>query len=875
MTTPERYARIQELFEAVADLPPNEHAAFLDQSCREDELLRREVESLLAADADPDSFVERPVFSLPADLFDQAPEEDFAGRHFGSYEVIREIGRGGLGAVYLAQRFDGEYRKEAALKLIRRGLDTDDILRRFRNERQILAQLDHPNIARLLDGGTSDDGQPYFVMEYVKGEPLIAYCDSHQLSTRQRLELFRKVCAGVTYAHQNLVIHRDLKPSNILVAPDSESVRERGGEPKLLDFGIAKLLTAEEENNFTQTAPNQRAMTPDYASPEQIKGEKITTASDVYSLGVILYELLTGQRPYRLKTRAPEEIARAITEQEPERPSTVVTRGGGSPQSEIRNPKFLRGDLDNIVLMAMRKEADRRYASVERFSEDIRRHLEGRPVRAHKDTFAYRTTKFARRNTVGVGAALVVFFTLLGGIVATTWQAKKATEQARVASAERDRARREETKAQSVNAFLQNILRSSDPSWLSVRAPGNVHRTTVAEVIDSAAGRMDAELSGQPEVLAAVKFVIGRIYATQGRGDRAESLLRESLEIRRKVLGPEHPETAQSMATLGEQLNTGQRYAESEPLLREAVAIFRRDRERGPAEKEALAIALSGLGVAQIAKGQGAAGEQFMLEALQLCETLKGNQRTLVPIVLNNLSVLRGEQGDVNGARNYLERCLEEFRQTPEDMRFRIATALSNLAFLLVLQGEYPQAESMLRESIDLYRATVGEENQKATWPMIHLANLYYLRGEDPKALDGINHALAVQGRVLTEGHIDFARSWLVLGKILTRTSETESGESYLRKALELRKKGFAEGHWRIAEVQIALGECLAAQARHAEAKELLVASHTALIKKLGDRDPRTQEAHRVLLKLNEASGSPAPATKIPGPPSTSAEPSR
>ena len=293
--------------------------------------LRVEIESLLKSDERTDGFIEQPAFAIPRDLFPDNVDEPFVGRQFGAYQVIREIGRGGLGAVYLAARADDEYRKEVAIKLVRRGLDTEDILRRFRNERQILAQLDHPNIARLIDGGTTDDGLPYFVMEYVNGEPINAYCDANALPTTERLKLFRKVCAAITYAHQNLVIHRDLKPSNILVTQE--------GEPKLLDFGIAKLLSAGDEL-FTQTIPALRVMTPEYASPEQVKGDKIMTTSDVYSLGVLLYELLTGQRPYRLKTRTPEEIARAITEQEPERPSTAVAKGDGSskhPKFEIRN----------------------------------------------------------------------------------------------------------------------------------------------------------------------------------------------------------------------------------------------------------------------------------------------------------------------------------------------------------------------------------------------------------------------------------------------------------------------------------------------------------------------------------------------------------
>src|SRR6476659_5824678 len=305
-TASERWARVKQLFDATADLAPDERAVLLARECDGDNALRLEVESLLESDRLTGEFIEESIAEIPPDLFPDHSDESLVGRQFGAYQIIREIGRGGLGAVYLAARADDEYRKEVALKIVRRGLDTEDILRRFRNERQILAQLDHPNIARLIDGGTTEDGLPYFVMEYVKGEAVTTYCDAARPNTAERLNLFRKVCGAVTYAHQNLVIHRDLKPSNILVTAD--------GEPKLLDFGIAKLLGADEEP-LAQTMAGQRFMTPAYASTEQVKGERITTASDVYSLGVLLYELLTGRRPYRLKTGTAAEIAQAITEQ--------------------------------------------------------------------------------------------------------------------------------------------------------------------------------------------------------------------------------------------------------------------------------------------------------------------------------------------------------------------------------------------------------------------------------------------------------------------------------------------------------------------------------------------------------------------------------
>src|SRR5262245_35089982 len=345
-----------------------------------------------------------------------------AGCRIGPYKLIREIARGGMGAVYLAARADEEYRKQVAIKIVKRGMDTEAIVRRFRKERQILAGLDHPNIARLLDGGTTEDGLPYFVMEYVEGLPLDTYCDTHKLSIAERLQLFRTVCSAVQHAHERGVIHRDLKPANVLVTGS--------GVPKLLDFGIARVLNPELSPAVLQTTAS-RPLTPAYASPEQVRGEEITPASDIYSLGVLLYELLTGHRPYRLRTHTAQELERVICEQEPEKPSTIVScieevlvaddsREVAITPASVSNaraeqPDTLRrrliGDLDNIVLMALRKEPARRYSSVEKFSVDIRRHLEGLPVIAHKDTLTYRTGKFIGRNKASVitaGLSLVV-----------------------------------------------------------------------------------------------------------------------------------------------------------------------------------------------------------------------------------------------------------------------------------------------------------------------------------------------------------------------------------------------------------------------------------------------------------------------------------
>lgn len=842
----ERWARVKQLFDAAADLGPNERSALLDHECRDDTTLRREIESLLESDQQTNGFIEEPAIEVPRDLFPDAIDETFVGRQFGAYRILREIGRGGLGAVYLAARADDEYRKEVAIKLVRRGLDTEDILRRFRNERQILAQLDHPNIARLIDGGTTDDGLPYFVMEYVNGEPIGAYCDAHALTTTERLNLFRKVCAAVTYAHQNLVIHRDLKPSNILVASD--------GEPKLLDFGIAKLLTAENEL-FTQTVPALRVMTPEYASPEQIKGDKITTASDVYSLGVLLYELLTGQRPYRLKTRTAEEIARAITEQEPERPSTVVAAAPPPPElpgedrRRGRRRYDLRGDIDNIVLMALRKEPARRYPSVGQFSEDIRRHLAGLPVVARKATVSYRTSKFVTRHRIGVATAVLLLLSLIAGIVATAWQAKRATEQ-------RDLAQRQAVKAERVTTFLQNVLGFSDPGWASSN-PQRKRDATVAEALVEAARRAETELADEPEALAAVHFTIGTTYRVQSKFPEAEPHLRKALEIRRRVLGDKHPETGQSMVALAEWCLLSGRYPEAEPLFRDAIPIF-----RAAHDAKWLAIALNDYGALKSSTGDYASAEKLLREGLEVSAELRGAERAPRAIMYSVLGAARCQQGDFTQGAELLQKSIEEFRALPGEPRSELAFALSTLGNIRLIQADYDKAEALLREAFELFRKTVGENHQSSAGPLLLLAELYYKRENYDKARAEIEHAMQIQRNALPADHIDLTWSRITLAKILTRTGALPEAESYLRSALEKLALSLPQDHPNIASARGALGECLVMQTRYEEAEPLLLDCHNVFQARFGPTDPRTQSAKTRLIKLYEAWGKPGDAAR-------------
>lgn len=422
--------KVKDIFGRVVELPTAERAEFLLAECGADAELRAEVKSLLAANDDDEHDLDKAGLDLHR-VFANEKTANLMNRRFGNYRVIREIARGGMGAVFLAERDDGEFQQQVALKIIRQSLPDSRLESSFRRERQILAQLVHPNIARLLDGGVAADGELFFVMEYIAGENLLDYAARRNLNLDERLRLFRQICGGVSFAHQNLIVHRDLKPSNILITDD--------GTPKLLDFGIAKIIETNDDNvaESLQTVTQFRALTPEYAAPEQLRGQRVTTSADVYSLGVILYELLTDARPFHFKSNDWNEILRVVNDTDPPRPSEAVTQinsihvtnANKIPQSAIRNPHSLRGDLDNIILKAMRKEPENRYASVAALSEDIRRHLENLPVAARPISRLMRAAKFVKRHQIPVAAAVFIALSLIAGTSAAVWQANAARQQ--------------------------------------------------------------------------------------------------------------------------------------------------------------------------------------------------------------------------------------------------------------------------------------------------------------------------------------------------------------------------------------------------------------------------------------------------------------
>ncbi len=579
--------QFKELFHAAVDLAPADREAFLSTNCADNEL-RDEVLQLLSANDSAGDFIQQPALVDIGLVTEDETSRNaaVAGQQIGSYRIIRELGRGGMGAVYLAARADESFDKQVALKLIKRGMDSDAIIKRFVMERQILANLDHPNIARLIDGGTTKDGLPYFVLEYVEGLSITRYCDQHKLNTTERLKLFRQVCAAVQFAHQNLTVHRDLKPSNIIVTAE--------GTPKLLDFGIAKLLTGDASAEATATIG--RVLTPEYASPEELRGLPVTTSTDVYSLGVVLYELLSGHSPFHFESRSPEDVARMITGLPPPKPSVVITRveatrptnGNAAVQptpeeislrrdgSVERLRRRLAGDLDNILLKALRKEPERRYASVQEFSEDINRNLRGLPVTASPDTLGYRARKFTQRHKAAVLAAAIVLITLSSATAITTWQA-------RVARHERDKAQQRFNQVRKLaNALLFEYhdgiekLPGSTPIREKMVKDG-------LEYLDNLSAESSVDPTLQRELAAAyekVGDVQGNPFgANLGNQDGALASYKKSLVIREALSSKDSkdPQTRSSLSRsyekLGDILWAKGQSADSQSSYRKALAI--------------------------------------------------------------------------------------------------------------------------------------------------------------------------------------------------------------------------------------------------------------------------------------------------------------
>ena len=792
----ERWQEIESVLHAALEVEDSERDGFLSKTCDGDPDLLEEVRSLLESLDQAGSFLEgsatEQLPDWPAELAD-SPE---TGRRVGPYRLLEEIGQGGMSTVYLAVRDDREYQQRVAVKLIKRGLDTDSVLRRFRNERQILASLDHPNIANLYDGGTAGDGRPYFVMELIEGTCIDDFCDRRRLSVVERIELMRQVCSAVYYAHKNLVVHRDIKPGNILVTDD--------GVPKLLDFGIAKLLDPE---SFPQTVEKTRTtlrpMTPKYASPEQLAGQRITTASDVYSLGMLLAKLLTG--------RLPGERASGSADRSPR---TENGPAGGR----------LSGDLEKIVAMALREEPERRYDSVEQLSEDLGRYLEGRPVRAQRDTFGYRAGKFLRRQKIAV-ALTAAFLLLVAGFLAD--RVRQAQETAR----QRDRAELERDRAEQVSTLLFDLFASFDP----VEARGDT--VTARELLQRGAQRVEGELADQPLVQASAFDTIGKVYQGLGLYDQALPLLDRALGLRRAELGEDHLEVAASLATLGSLASTMADYPRSEELHRQALAI---QRQRHGEQHLEVAATLTALTLALLRQGRYEEARSHQQEALDIQRPLLDGDDPALATSLSNLGHVLFEQGDVQAAEELSREALEIRRRILGDDHPDVASNLHNLAVALARQGDFEGAEPLMREALAVRHKILGEKHPDVASVLHGLGSLLTRTGDLEEAEELMRRALAMRRELLGENHVDLAKNLSALASLLRVRGDLEAAAAHYREALEIGYRTIGRGHPGQAYALLELGQILVQLDKAREALPVLQEAYEIRRRALPEASPLT-----------------------------------
>lgn len=814
----ERWHRVDALFSAALDLAPCDREAFVRAESAGDDALHAEVMALLASvdaadgalDGDAASFA-APLVRAMAATGDDARDELEPGTRVGSYRIVRELARGGMGAVYLAERDDDEFRKAVALKVVKRGVDTDEVLQRFRAERQILAGFAHPHIASLLDGGATADGRPYLVMEYVQGQPITTYCDARHLPIEHRLDLFETVCAAVQHAHQNLVIHRDVKPSNVLVSDE--------GVVKLLDFGVAKLLT--EDDGASHTRTGTRLLTPDYASPEQLRGEAVTTATDVFSLGVLLYELLTSSRPFARGTEAGRVQGEDGT-RDTGRPSAAwsraASRSAGEPgvadgiaeaaaarsTTPERLRRRLRGDLDTIVLKALAPEPDRRYRSAEQLREDLERHRAGLPVRARPDTAGYRIGKFVRRNSAAVTAAALVFVLIIASTITL------AVQQAATAR-ERDRATLEAAKASEVRDFLVSLFTSSQPN----RQLGDT--LSVGEVLELGAARVDS-LTDQPQLRALLLVAIGDVYRVLGRYDRAEPLLTRALAEYDSLPDAPPLDRAEALTSIANLHFDLQRIAEAVAPTREALEIQRR--ELGPRHPDVL-TSLGNLATLTGRSGDPDSALALHKEVLAL-RRARGPDEQSVAVTLNNMGSLLLGADRYAEAEPYLREALDiQLRLLPREHP-DVALSMSNLASLYREQGRYDDAEPLYREALALRRSVLGPWHPRVGISHYQIARLHYLRGQLDSAEANFRATLEIDRRTYGDDHPEVAVDATQLARVLLDRGDPLAAEPLLREALEIRIAHRGETHPQIADALELLATALEAQGERADAEQML-----------------------------------------------------
>ena len=848
--SPDRWRALSPYLDEALELTSDRREAWLAAICARDAALGADLQSLLAEHEDlhQSRFLERA--HPPASRFTETPSLE--GQILGAYRLISLIGQGGMGSVWLAERCDGRFEGRAAVKLLNIALMGRAGEERFRREGTFLAKVTHPHIARLIDAGVSATGQPYLVLEHVNGQTIDRYCDEHELGIEARIRLFLDVLEAIAHAHTNLIVHRDIKPANVLVSVD--------GQVKLLDFGIAKLLEDEAQRG-SLTREGGAMLTPEYAAPEQLAHGQVTTATDVYALGVLLYVLLSGQHPVGSAVRSPVTLIRAIVEVEPRRMSDAVvgrtetlvalTRHAaqcGTSLSRLR--RALQGDLDTIVAKALKKNAAERYASVLALADDLQRFLRHEPIRARPVTLRYRGARFVKRHVRGVAAASVAVLMLAGFTVFHT--SRLATE--------RDRAQHEAVKAAKVSEALTSLLMRADP--IANRAtPDGV---AVRALLNAGAKQVQQELAGQPEAQAEILTVMGRIYRRLGEYDKAQDLLQRALASGREAFGAEDVRVAATLHDLGSVAAEKGDYQTAIASLEAALSIRRRI--HGP-EHASVADTLAELGRVYQDHGFNERAEPLHREALRIRRKLIGEEHGEFGVSLSDLASVLRLNGDLAGADALLRQSLELNRRTRGEAHAMTATTLHDLALVTAEKGDRASAESLFRKVMDTHRKALGETHPLVAVTLNSLSRVLRDEGRYDEAAAALQSALDIARPTLGSEHQLVAIYTINLGSVQLARKQPAAAEALLREGLRIRslsphlvpnrRRIFPEDDWSIGATKSLLGASLIALGRYGEAETTLLDAYRDL--EAMSPPPRRDVDATIarLLELYEAWGKP------------------
>ncbi len=824
----ERWASVKELLHQAMQLSPEQRGPFLDEACSSDISLRAELESLLSAEEKVrSSFLESPPVGnelAGSDIETIGRLE--AGQVFAQrFRLVRKLGEGGMGQVWLAEQ-TSPVRRQVALKLIKAGMYDEDVVRRFQSERQSLAIMDHPAIARVFDAGTTEQGQPYFVMEYVPGLPITEYCDQKKLTIKQRLNLFIQVCEGVQHAHQKAIIHRDLKPPNILVVEIDGKPR-----PRIIDFGLAKATSPQLDGEGSLTQLGSLVGTPGYMSPEQIDpGERdIDTRTDVYSLGVILYVLLTGVLPIDTRNWQQKplvEVLQLLREEEPERPSTKVStkRADSDAVAAARGTEsaqlvsLLCGDLDWIAMKALEKDREGRYGTPSEFASDIQRYLNHEPVIAREASAAYRMKKYIRRHSLAVSVIAAAVTVLVVFVVFQTVELRRITR-------ERDRANRERDRANRVSSFVVDMFKVSDPS----ESRGN--SVTAREILDKASKDIENSLTRDPELQAQLMYTMGNVYASLGLDSRSGTLLEQALNLQKKILGPEHPDTLDSASSLGRTLRYQGHYPEAEQLLRQTVQA--QERVLGPEDPRTLR-SMNGLANTLAYEGKNSEAEQLMRNVLGKERRVLGPEDKDTLKSMRDLSVILREEGHFSEAKQLQAEALALHQRVFGRDHPDTVSVMVSLGNTLLLEGHLAEAEKLVHEILAIELRMLGPEHPDTLTAEYNLTRILVEEGKYEEANKLIHQTLTTQTRVLGPDHLSTLRSMDILGEILEMQGRYSEAESVLSDALARKIRAFGVEHPDPLLTMSDLGEVLDSEGKHVEAQSTLQKAYETRSRVLG-----------------------------------------